>query len=219
MASPSWASNMASGLSLGAGAAPFFMGQPDFQNPADAAMPYLDKVPGAMSPYYQPYMDAGKSAMGTLQNEYGTMINDPSAINAKLGAGYKESPGYQFKLHQALSAGDNAAAAGGMAGSPLHQQANETTANDIASQDFNDYMSRMLGIYQGGIKGDEGLNTMGFNASNDMATNIGNSFNNEARLKYMGTGAENEYNQAQAKSNADMWGNLAGYAGNAAMFL
>jgi len=47
--------------------------------------------------------------------------NDPDGLYSKLGQGYKESPGYQFKLKQAMMAGDNAAAAGGMAGTPQHQ--------------------------------------------------------------------------------------------------
>lgn len=210
---PSWASKAAAGFGSAGVLAPFF--QPDFQNPADAAMPYLDQLPDAIKPYYQSYIDRGNNASDTLSREYGEQINDPGGLSARLGAGYKESPGYQFKLHQALSAGDNAAAAGGLAGSNQHQQGNMQLANDISSQDFNDYMSRILGIYQGGIKGNEGFAERGYNASNELGQSIGNNYLNKAGLAYKGAGAENEYNQAQTKAMADMWGNLAGVAGNA----
>jgi len=207
-----WASKIASGFGSQGVLAPFFA--PDFQNPADAARPYLDKMPGAIKPFYEPYINRGNNASNTLQDEYGKQINDPGGINARLGAGYKESPGYQFKLHQALAAGDNAAAAGGMIGSNQHQQTNMQLANDISSQDFNDYMSRVLGIYNSGIKGNEGFSERGYNASNELGQSIGNNYLNEATLAYKGAGAENENNQNETKANAQMWGNLAGLAGN-----
>lgn len=212
---PSWATKASAGLALGAGAAPFFMKQPDYINPANAAMPTLQQVPDAVSPYFKPYIDTGNTAMGDVNKEYNQQINDPGAVNAKLGAGYQQSPGYQFKLHQALMAGDNAAAAGGMAGSNQHQQNNIQLANDISSQDFNDYMNRVLGIYNTGVSGKQGLSNQGFNASTDLGTSIGNNLQSQALLKYQGANQENEANQAQTKSDSGLWGNLAGLAGNA----
>src|ERR1700685_1979054 len=145
------------------------MKSPDYNNPANAAMPYLDKIPGAVSPYYKQYQDRGGRAGENLESEYGQLTGNPGDLYSKLGEGYKQSPGYQFKLQQALMAGNNAAAAGGLAGSGQHQQINEQTANDIASGDFNDYMKNIMGLYNTGIKGQEGLNEQGYNANNEFA--------------------------------------------------
>lgn len=217
--SSNWASKAGLALAGGAAVIPFLQDQPAFNNPANAAKPYLDQVPGAVSPYLQPYINQGQQAGGQLQSQFGQAINDPGALSAKLGAGYKQSPGYQFKLHQSLMAGDNAAAAGGMAGTPAHQQTQMQLANDIASQDFNDYMSRILGVYNKGLEGEQGFQTQGFGASKDLGETIGNSLLNQGKLAYMGAAQQNEANQAQAKSTADMWGNLAGTAAQALPYL
>lgn len=208
----------AAGIAGGAAIAPFFSDKPNFNNPASAAMPYLDKIPEAMRPYYQPYIDRGNRAGNQLEGQYGEMTGNPGGLYDRLGAGYKESPGYQFKLHQALMAGDNAAAAGGMAGSNQHQFQNQETAEGLASQDYNDYMSKILGLYNGGISGEQDFNKQGFGASTDYGTSIANALASEGKYAAYGTDQRNQYNQARAKSDADMWGNLAGFAGTAAGF-
>ncbi len=190
---------------------------PSYQNPADSGMQYLDKVPDILKQYYNPYIKSGQDASKTLQNQYGQMINDPNAIYNKISSGYTQSPGYQFKLSQALMAGDNAAAAGGMAGSPMHQQQNMQLASDISSQDFNNWLSQVLGVYGQGIAGEEGFNKMGYDSSTELGTDLAKNYGNEAELAYKGTGAQNEYNQAKYKSNSDFWGTLLGSAAGAFM--
>ena len=90
-------------------------------NPADSAMGYLDQVPG--------------------------QYTNPDMYNQIAGQ-YQQSPGYQFKLKQAMTAGDNAAASGGMLGSGQHQFQNMDTANGLASQDFDQYFQRRMGLGQ-----------------------------------------------------------------------
>ncbi len=217
-----WTSNPwqkgAAGIAGGAALMPFFQDKPDYNNPANAAMPYLDQIPEAMRQYYQPSIDRGNRAGNQLEGQYGETTGNPGDLYSRLGAGYKESPGYQFKLHQALAAGDNAAAAGGMAGSNQHQFLNQQTATGLASQDYNDYMSHILGLYGKGIEGEQGFNDQGFKASTDYGTSIANALATKGDYAYKGAGAENEFNQANAKSDSDMWGNLAGLAGSAAGF-
>ena len=135
------------------------------KNPANEAMPYLNKIPGAVNPYYQPYINQGQQANQNLMGQYGNLINNPGQKFSEFGQGYKESPGYQFKLNQALQAGNNAAAAGGMAGSPQHEQQNIQIGNDIASQDFNDYINHIMGLYGYGLQGEQGLGEQGYRAS------------------------------------------------------
>lgn len=161
------------------------------KNPADAANNYLNQIPGAVQPYYQPYINQGQSANQTLQDQYNNLLGNPGDLYSNLGKGYQQSPGYQFKLNQALQSGTNAAAAGGMAGSPAHEQQNMQIANDIASQDYNDYMTHILGLYGAGLSGEQGLSNQGFQASLGYGDILGSNLGQQAGLAYQGQAAQN----------------------------
>ena len=161
------------------------------KNPADSASPYLNKIPGAVSPYYQPYINQGQQANQNLMGQFGQLINNPGEKFSQLGQGYKESPGYQFKLNQALQAGNNASAAGGMAGSPMHQQQSMQTANDIASQDYNDYINHILGLYGYGLQGEQGLGQQGYEASRGYGDILGSNLAQQGQLAYEGQAGQN----------------------------
>ncbi len=45
------------------------------KNPANAASKYLDQIPGAIKPYYDPYINAGKGALDELGSQYGQLTN------------------------------------------------------------------------------------------------------------------------------------------------
>lgn len=100
-------------------------------NPADAAMPYMQG----------------------MRNDY----TSPDAYN-QISGQYQQSPGYQFKLQQALEAMNHAQASGGMLGSNQHQQESGMLANNIANQDFQDYFKNRMGLGQdmAGITGAQG---------------------------------------------------------------
>ncbi len=161
------------------------------QNPSDKANEYLNQIPDTITPYYQPWIDAGKNAQGQTSGIYDQMTSNPNEYYNKLASGYKQSPGYQFKLDQALSASNNAQAAGGMAGSPQHQQLNMQTANGIASQDFNDYLTQVLGINKTGLQGEENALTRGYNASTGLADNLGSNLGQQGKLAYEGAAGKN----------------------------
>lgn len=144
------------------------------KNPADAASPYLNQIPDILKQYMNPYVNAGQGALGDLQNQFGQLTGNTSDVYNKLGAGYKESPGFQRNLEQALNAGSNAAAAGGMLGTPWHQQQNMGIASDIASKDYGDYMNRVMGLYGAGLSGQQGLSQLGFQGANNLSSGLGN---------------------------------------------
>jgi len=160
-------------------------------NPADAANAELNKIPGATSPYYDPYINAGKEALGTLKDEYGNLLQDPGSIYDRLGKGYKESPGYQFALKQALGAGQNASAAGGMLGTPADQQQQMGLAQDVASKDFQKYLDSVTGLYGKGLSGTEGLNKQGFDASTEYGKMLADIFGQKSSNIYQGTAGQN----------------------------
>ena len=120
-----------------------------------------------MEQKFDPYYQAGTEGLGTLQEQLAKMYGDPSALYAQLGAGYQQSPGFQYNVDAATKAAQRAAAAGGQLGSPAEQQALAQQVSGMASQDFGDYMNKVLGLYGGGIQGLTGLTGLGFQSAED----------------------------------------------------
>jgi hypothetical protein len=226
---------LASGIGqIGAGLAGMFFGGDD---PYDKAKQQYGKIPGATAPYYNPYINAGRGALGGLQDQYGKLMgnypglqgqydqlmNDPNAILNKIGSGYHESPGFKWQLGQGMNAANNAAAAGGMAGTPQHQQQAATMAEGLANQDYWNFLSRGLGAYgmglQGnqnffnqGLEGQQGLNKMGFDAGDQMARIMADMYGQQGQLGFAGQAAQNQQQGAN-------WGNIFGGLGAIAGFM
>jgi hypothetical protein len=133
------------------------------------------------------------------------MMNDPSGLMNKFGQGYKQSPGYQFQVNQATGAANNAASAGGMLGSPMHQQNTANMVNNLANQDYNQYLSHALGLYGQGLAGQQGIYNTGAQVSGNLGENLSNSLMNQGNLAY-----SNSMNQNQMGMN--FLGGLAGLA-------
>lgn len=155
-------------------------------NPADAAQPYLNQIPSTITPYYQPYIDNGQNAMGTLNNQYSGMISNPGGMVNQIGSSYQQSPGYQWQLDQGEQSINNAAAAGGYVGTPQHQQQAATLAENLANQDYQQYLNHALGMYNTGISGYQGFNQQGYNASNELASGLAQALMSQANLAYSG---------------------------------
>lgn len=181
------------------------------KNPANAAMPYLDKIPGQTQQYMQPYFDAGKGALPGLQDQYKQLLGDPGAFMNKIGGSYQQSPGFKFAMQQALQGAGNAAAAGGMAGSPQHQQQNMEVATGLANQDYGNWMQNALGLYGQGLSGQQGMAGMGQQAGQSMADMIAQTLAQQGNLAFQG--------QAQKNQNqSDLFGNIfKGIGGMAGM--
>lgn len=165
-------------------------------NPADKARKELNQIPDTIKPYYQKYINGGSWAQDQLQSHYGEDMNDPNAIIQRLGSGYKESPGYQFRLKQGEGAINNANAAGGMLGSAQHEQQAGELAGDLANKDYQEYLNHALGLYGQGEQGAENLATRGYGASSDLATALANNLNSRAGLNYQGQENTNTSNSA-----------------------
>ena len=99
---------------------------------AHEAANMMDEIPGRVKPFYQPYMEAGKGALPILQGQYGNLLNDPGGMINKIGAGYKQSPGFKFALEKALSGGNRGFNAGGLGGSPSNALWGMETAEGLA---------------------------------------------------------------------------------------
>ena len=181
-------------ISAGAGVAGMF-GNQNKTNPATQANKALGQIPGQVAPYYQPYVNAGKSALYQGQSQYNTLINNPQEVYDKLGQGYKESPGYQARLAESLKAGTNAAAAGGSLGAGMHQEELMQRAHDISDQDYEAYLNHMLGLYGQGLQGNEGINKMGFDANTSMGNLTGSVTAQQAQNNFSGQQGQNQQRQ------------------------
>lgn len=182
------------------------------QNPADAGMKYLDQIPGAIQGYQQPYMDAGQHALGNLSGQYDQLLNDPGGKLNQIGGGFHQSPGFQFALQQALGGSGHAAAAGGMAGSPQHEQQNMGIATQMGNQDYYNWLGQATGLYGQGLSGSQGMAQMGQNSAMNMSDQIAQMLAAKSQLGYNGAANQNQ-------SMASNFGNLAGGAATLAAFL
>jgi hypothetical protein len=124
---------------------------------------------------------------------------------------YQMSPMARYHMAQGMNAGENAAAASGMIGSNANQRGLMNMANDISSQDQQQYFNNMMGLMSGAQNSFNPAMQNGYNASNQLSNN------------YMNTGSEignAHQNQGMARAYGDQSrssgiGNFLGSAGQA----
>ena len=174
---------------IGGGLYNLFSGGPGI---AKEANKYLNQIPGAMQPYYKPYMEAGQNALGQLMGQYGQLTGSTGDVYNKLASGYQESPGFQSALKQALGAAGNQAAAGGMSGTPQAQLQSADVAGTLSQKDFGDYMGRMMGLYNTGLSGLSGINQQGFGANTDYANMLGSILGQQGQYGAMEKAMRNQ---------------------------
>lgn len=162
-------------------------------NPADSADEYLKQIPGMVKPYYEPYINAGKGTLDDLLKQYSGLMENPGSILSQLGKGYTQSPGYEFSRNQGLQGINNAAAAGGMLGTAGHQQQAGELSTNLANQDFQQYLSKALGLWGTGLQGKEHINDMGFDASTGIAGILGQNQMSRGNFAYEGQAGRNKF--------------------------
>jgi hypothetical protein len=156
-----------------------------YEDPSKAADPYLNKIPGTIKPYYEPFIESGKRALPGYERETNRLLN-PSQMLSEIGSGYQKSPGFDFAMKQALQGAGHAAAAGGMAGSPEHEFENMDIARNLANKDYQDYLRNALGLYGMGYEGMGGMMKQGFGASSELAGELGSNLASRGQLGYSG---------------------------------
>lgn len=176
------------------------------KNPANAAMPFYNQIPGQVKGYYDPYINAGQNALPGLQNQYNDLLNNPGGKLNDIGQNYQQSPGFKFAMEQALQGAGHAAAAGGMAGSPQHSQQAMQLANNIANQDYYNWLGQATGMYNQGLSGQQNMSNQGLAAGGSMADQIAQMLAQQGNLAYQGQ-------QQQNQNKSDLWGNLGALGG------
>lgn len=178
----------------------------DESMPQRKANAYLDKIPGILEAHYGPFEQAGVKALPTLEQQYAKLLNNPEILMSQVGSSHRASPGYRFKTEEAIKAANQAAAAGGMLGSPSHQESLMRTVTGLADQDYYNYLQNALGLYGLGLSGQTGLANMGYNAASSLGEDLSRAALNQANLEYT-TG------QNKLARERGMWGSLGNALG------
>lgn len=180
------------------------------QNPADAAMPYLNQIPGVGHNAYDPYITAGQTAGQNTQGQYEGLMNDPTGFINKLMESYEPSKGYQFSKDQLTKEMGNTAASGGFAGTSYDQQQQGAGIQGLLSKDMQQFLSNALGVYGTGLQGEQGIADKGYDASGKLADILGGSLNQQGGLAFQGQQQQNANKTSMINSLVKALGMAAG---------
>lgn len=162
------------------------------KNPADAAMPYLNQIPGMEHGAYDPYIQRGNEASNTLTPQFNQMSSDPSAFLESLMKNYQPSRGYQLQNDEMRRSAGNTAAAGGMRGS-LNDISNEARISDtLMGNDMQQWLKNVLGIETAGQGGLQHTSDQGFNATQGLTGDLSNVLGTQAGLAFQGQANQNQ---------------------------
>jgi hypothetical protein len=181
------------------------------QNPANAAMPYLNQIPGVGHTAYDPYIQQGQQAGSRLGGEYERQLDPTTFMNDIMGH-YKQSEGYQGRRDELMKGMGSAAAQGGYAGTPLAQEQYGQQANKLMADDEENYLQNALKIYGQGISGERDFYDKGYGASGSLADLLGSNLSQQAGVAYQGADSQNQQRQALVKGLTDMIAKIGGAA-------
>lgn len=182
-------------------------------NAGGAAKGYLDQIPGVAHEGYDPYVNAGKDASGKTKSTYESLMDDPTGFINKLMEGYQPSEGYNFQKEQLTKELGNTAAAGGIAGTPQDQMNQGAGVQKLLSGDMQKFLENVLGVFNTGVKGEEGIAERGYDASGKLTDTLGGALNQQGGLAF-------NQEQNSQKNKQDLWnmfGKALGGAGGFAL--
>lgn len=175
-------------------------------NPAEAAAPYLDKIPDVGKQYLDPYIQRGQESGDILADEYGSLINDPTALINKIMQGYGGSSMQTQTQNDAMRAMNNQAAAGGTLGSIPSMIDMGRVSGDISNRYQQDFLKQALGLYDTGLSGESHFNDIGADSSKALMDLLTNNLMNQSKLAYENQDQTNQNNA----SFIDSIGKVAG---------
>ena len=163
-----------------------FLSGGDSGNPARAAEPYLNQIPGVGQQYYTPYVNRGEQASQQSNELYQRLAQDPSGYFNELIESYKPTAAYKSKYERAMREATNTANAGGYGGTQLDQEERARLADRLAEEDLQQYINNILGIQGTGLEGLQHQGDYGYQASQGAADYLGNAYGNQAENAYAG---------------------------------
>jgi hypothetical protein len=181
------------------------------KNPADAAMPYLNQIPGMAKGYYDPYIQHGNEAYNKLNPQYENMTTDPSAFLEHIMKGYEPSKSYQLRRDETQRAAGNSAAAGGMRGS-INDITNQSRLTDsLLGEDMQQWLNNVLGIQKEGMAGEQNFFNTGYDATKSLEGDLSNVLGTQAGLAFQGQANQNQSRSDLLSGIAKALGGIAGF--------
>ena len=180
----------------------------DSGKPYDKAMEQYNKFMQMGQGAQQPYLDAGKGAIGDYQ-KWLQGQQDPSKFINNLMGQYQQSPYTSYLQQQAQNAGVNAGSANGTMGSTALMQQMQQNAGNIAQQGMDSWLQNVLGINTQYGQGQNNLMQTGQNSANSLM----NMYNQMGQQ--MGDAAYGK----EAGKKSDFWNTLGGIGGIIGSFL
>ncbi len=182
------------------------------QNPADAASPYLQQIPGVAHKAYDPYIQRGQEAGGVLSGALDPMAQDPTGYLEKLMQSYRPSRAYQMQQEAMTRAAGNTAAAGGMRGTPSDISGEARITDRLMGQDMQQWLQNVMGIQRTGIGGEQNLYGTGFGASRAEEGDLSNVLGTQAQLAFQGSREEAKRKQDEFGGLLSALGSIGGFA-------
>ena len=111
---------------------------------------------------YEPWRQAGTSALGRLTREMGLDGQPPSTQ-------FTASPGYNFRLNEGIKATERSAAARGLLKSGASMKAIQRYGEGLAASEYDSYWNRLAGIAGVGQTATDSTTAAGMNATNNIS--------------------------------------------------
>lgn len=155
-------------------------------NPADQAMPYLQKAGEYEKQAFDPYIEKGLRAYDVSGKVLNENVRDPAAAMQKLMANYEQSPGLKQQIEESLRAARGTAAAGGYRGGKTDIQNQADIANSLSGQDMQDWIQKTSGMQKVGLNNLQNLYSSGQGSSTNLASDLANIFGTQQGLEIQG---------------------------------
>ncbi len=167
---------------------------------------------------YGPYMSAATGMIPGYTSSLSGLTGNPTGLEDSIMSKYSTSPMAQYQTQQATQAGDRAAAAGGVLGTPAMQQQMAGNIQGIVSQDQGQYLQNAIQPYEFGLGQQGNFINMGANMANNFGNQMSGYYGNMAGMDY-GQAANRQQDYGQLLSGLIQGGAAAfgGPAGAGAM--
>lgn len=162
----------------------------------NSANTYLNQIPGVGHQGYDDYINQGKDASGKTKTAYEGLMDDPTGFINKIMENYQNSEGYKFQKDQLTKEMGNTAAAGGIAGTNYDQMNQAAGVQGLLSKDMQQFLTNVLGRYDKGLEGEEGIATRGYDASGKLTDILGGALNQQGGLAFQDVQQNNKNRNA-----------------------
>lgn len=139
----------------------------------------------------QPYNQAGEGAIPNYEN-WAAKMQDPSDFINNLMNKYQQSPWAKFMQQQGVRQAQNAGSAEGMVGSSPYNLQVEQNAENISSQDLQNWLGKTLGINQQYGNAQQNLMNTGVQSANALSQLYQNEANMNAQTAYGNQAGQNQ---------------------------